>query len=106
MTGQVSGRIGSFTEGLNRHLAVSGYTCNFALELFEIRINSPEAHHTGLFLKYLSDSEQFRFGVALQIALAIVTGLQFVVIDRADVLDVDAETGVRTVVKPSTDCLA
>jgi len=39
-------------------------------------------------LKYLSESEQFRFGVAFKIALAIamVTGLQFVVIDRADVL--------------------
>ena len=38
-------------------------------------------------LIYLSKSEQFRFGLAFQIALAMVTGLQFVVIDRADVLD-------------------
>ncbi len=43
-------------------------------------------HHFHLSLKYLSESEQFRFGVAFQIALAMVTGLQFVVIDRADVL--------------------
>ena len=34
-----------------------------------------------------SESEQFRFGVAFQIALAMGTGLRFVVIDRADVLD-------------------
>ena len=34
-----------------------------------------------------SESEQFRFGVAFQIALAMGTALRFVVIDRADVLD-------------------
>ena len=41
----------------------------------------------GFSLKHLSESEQFRFGVAFQIALAMVTGLRFVVIDRADLLD-------------------
>jgi hypothetical protein len=35
----------------------------------------------------LSDSERLRFGVAFQVALAAVTGLRFVVIDRADMLD-------------------
>jgi hypothetical protein len=40
-------------------------------------------------LKHLSESEQFRFGVAFQISLAMVTGLRFVVIDRADLLDKD-----------------
>lgn len=38
-------------------------------------------------LEHLSESDQFRFGVAFQISLAMVTGLRFVVIDRADVLD-------------------
>ena len=87
MMGQASGRMGSFTEDLNRHLAAFGYTCNLALEPFEIRVNSSKDNHFGLSLKHLSESEQFRFGVAFQIALAMVTGLRFVVIDRADVLD-------------------
>jgi len=87
MMGQASGRIGSFTNGLNQHLAAFGYTCNLALEPFEIRVNSSKDNHFGLSLKHLSESEKFRFGVAFQIALAMITGLRFVVIDRADVLD-------------------
>jgi hypothetical protein len=38
-------------------------------------------------LKHLSESEQFRFGVVFQIAMAIVTRLRFVVTDHADLLD-------------------
>src|SRR5713226_8432470 len=77
----------SFTEDLNRHLAGFGFTCKIALEPFEIRLSPSKDNHLSLSLKHLSESEQFRFGVAFQIALAIVTGLRFVVIDRADVLD-------------------
>ena len=87
MLGQASGRMRSFTEDLNRHLAGFGFTCKIALEPFEIRVGSSNDNHLSLSLKHLSESEQFRFGVAFQIALAIVTGLRFVVIDRADVLD-------------------
>jgi predicted nuclease with TOPRIM domain len=85
--GQVSGRIGSFTEDLNRHLAAFRYSCSIAFEPFEIRVSPSEENRTGLSLKHLSESERFRFGAAFQIALAIVTGLRFVVIDRADMLD-------------------
>jgi len=85
--GQVAGRIGSFTEDLNRHLAMFGFTCDFALDPFEIRVSSLKDNDSSLPLKYLSESEQFRFGVAFQMALATITGLRFVVIDRADALD-------------------
>jgi DNA repair exonuclease SbcCD ATPase subunit len=85
--GQSCGRMGSFTEDLNRHLAAFGYTCNIALEPFEIRVISSNDDRLGFSLKHLSESERFRFSVAFQIALAIVTGLRFVVIDRADLLD-------------------
>ncbi len=37
--------------------------------------------------KHLSESEQFRFGVAFQIALVKMTGLRFIVIDHADPFD-------------------
>ena len=87
MMGQASGRMESFTEDLNRHLAAFGYACNLALEPFEIRISSSKDNQCGLPLKHLSESEQFRFDVAFQIALAMATDLRFVVIDRADVLD-------------------
>jgi len=87
MMGQLSGRMGSFTEGLSRHLVVFGYTCTVALEPFQIFVSSSKDGHIGLSLKRLSESEQFLFGVAFQIALAIVTGLRFIVIDGANVLD-------------------
>jgi len=87
MIGQACGRMGSFTEDLNQYLAAFGYACNLALDPFEIRVGGSKDNNFTLPLKYLSESEQFRFGVAFQIALAMVTGLRFVVIDRADVLD-------------------
>ena len=87
LTGQASGRMRSFTESLNQHLAVFGYACNFTLEPFEVRVNSSCDNQYDKSLRQLSESEKLRFGVAFQTALAKATGLRFVVIDRADVLD-------------------
>jgi hypothetical protein len=81
---QSSGRMGSFTEDLNRNLAAFGYCCSIVLEPFEIRVISSNDDRLGFSLKHLSESERFRFSVAFRIALAIVTGLRIVVIDRAE----------------------
>lgn len=73
-------------EKLNQQLAIFSYTCNLTLEPFEIRV----LHYgggPGFLLKQLSESERFRFGIAFQLALATATGIRFIVIDRADVLD-------------------
>jgi AAA ATPase domain len=86
---QASGRIGSFAESLNLRLAALGYECNLALDPFEIRVIFSTDKRFDLPLSHLSESEQFRFGVAFQIALAMLTGVQFVVIDRADLLDTE-----------------
>ena len=53
----------------------------------KLHVSASKDSLLGFSLKHLSESEQFRFGVAFQGALAMVTGLRFVVIDRADVLD-------------------
>jgi DNA repair exonuclease SbcCD ATPase subunit len=98
LMGRAGGRMQSFTEDLNRHLEAFGYTCNLTLEPFEISVVSKAGDYNRV-LKQLSESEQLRFGVAFQIALAMVTGLRFVVIDRADVLDKErrrALTGLLT----------
>ena len=87
MMAQASSRIGSFAESLNMHLATFGYGCNFTLDPFVIRVVSSTDNHCGLTFKQISESERFRFSVAFQIALATATGLRFMVIDRADVLD-------------------
>ena len=86
LMGRAGGRMQSFSEDLNRHLEAFGYACNLVLEPFEIGIVS-KTSDCSLPLKQLSESERFRFAVAFQIALATVTGVRFVVIDRADVLD-------------------
>ncbi|PYU02670.1 MAG: hypothetical protein DMG33_18395 [Acidobacteria bacterium] len=87
MMAHASSRMASFAENLNRHLEAFGYICKIGLEPFEIRVISPTGNSIGLSLRYLSESERFRFGVAFQIALAMLTGLRFIVIDGADVLD-------------------
>jgi DNA repair exonuclease SbcCD ATPase subunit len=84
---QASGRIGSFAESLSAHLAAFGYACNFTVDPFGIRITAAADNVSGLSLTQLSESERFRFGIAFQLALASVTGIRFVVIDGADVLD-------------------
>jgi len=84
---QAATRMRSLTEELNRHLAVFGHFCNIALEPFEIRVNSSRGAQSGKSLRQLSESEKYRFGVGFQTALAMATGLRFVVIDRADILD-------------------
>jgi DNA repair exonuclease SbcCD ATPase subunit len=86
---QASGRIGLFAESLNMHLAAFGYACNFTLDSFEIRVISSTDKRFDLLLSHLSESEQFRFGVAFQITVAMLTGVQLVVIDRADLLDTE-----------------
>jgi len=84
---QASSRMEPFLEKLNLHLAVFGYSCTVTLEPFELRILSSADGLPGLPLKQLSESERFRFSVAFQVALATATGIRFVAIDDADILD-------------------
>lgn len=86
MMAQADSQIEPFKEKLNRQLATFGYACKLTLEPFEIRVSS-RSTAAGFVLKQLSESERFRFGIAFQLALATATGIRFVVIDRADVLD-------------------
>lgn len=79
-------RVERFRRTLDEHLSAFGYACNLTLEPFNVRISLPRNGCT-LVLRQLSESERFRFGVAFQIALAAITGIRFVVIDRADMLD-------------------
>ena len=77
------------SERVNQHLAAFGYVCRVSFEPYEIRVSSPKNAARELSLRQLSESEQFRFGVALQVAVAMATGVRLVVIDRADALDTE-----------------
>lgn len=78
------------SERVNQHLAAFGYVCRVSFEPYEIRVSSPKNAAHELSLRQLSESEQFRFGIALQVAVAMATGVGFVVIDRADALDTES----------------
>lgn len=76
----LAGALERFQEPLNVSLAAWGYAVRFALEPWGIVVNGRSA-------ELLSTSERLRVGVALQLAIATVTGLYLVVIDQVDLLD-------------------
>lgn len=86
----VGDRIHDFHRKLNVSLERLGFNCDFTLEPYHVeltevrdgKINSSQI----LSPRQLSESEAFRFSIAFQIALAEATGVNFVVIDRSDVL--------------------
>lgn len=85
----VGKRLDSFCDRMNAGLARFGFNCEFSLEPYEISVGQ----HPGvspLALHQLSESEAYRFGIAFQLALAEATGVDLVVIDRADMLTQDA----------------
>lgn len=78
--------VGAFEEGINAVLLQWGYSCALAIEPygFEVRSqNSPFAAQ----LHQLSKSEKYRFSIAFQVALAVVSGFKFIVVDEFDLLD-------------------
>jgi len=89
-TEQFSSRLESFQKQLNRLLASFGFECTIALEPFEILVRTSEQQPFRSPWKHLSATERFQFGVGFQVALALVLGMRFAVIDGADVLDREA----------------
>lgn len=86
--------ISDFQDAMNNVLKGWGYTCELMFEPFSFGIVTPEAGHRELAL--LSESEQHRFAVAFQVALALRSGYGFVVVDRADVLDAESRGQLLT----------
>jgi cytochrome c556 len=86
----IGGKVPAFVERINQVLARFGFDCNFdpMTSSLAFAVDPPPSHgaHRALRLDQLSESEQFRFGIAFQIALAEATGVNFVVIDRSDML--------------------
>lgn len=72
--------IGRFTEAINASLKPFGWTVRFDLDPWTVVVNQRQ-------LQTYSESEQFRIGIAMQLAIAQVSGLSFAIIDRLDMLD-------------------
>jgi DNA repair exonuclease SbcCD ATPase subunit len=87
----VGGRLEGFRNRINESLGRFGFFCDFELDPYQLKLDQVGTPlSTGLTLNQLSESEQFRFAIAFQIALAEATGVGLVVIDRADMLSPDA----------------
>jgi DNA repair exonuclease SbcCD ATPase subunit len=71
--------ITGFTERINQALTRFGYSLGFQFDPWMVSVNGRPA-------AVLSSSERLRVGVALQLALAGVTELGFVIIDGAELL--------------------
>lgn len=76
----LAGALERFTTPLNAALATWGYTVRFDLDPWRLVVNGRSAD-------LLSTSERLRVGLALQLAIATVTGLNVVAIDQVDLLD-------------------
>jgi hypothetical protein len=80
--------MGRFEAAVNPYLESFGWKIGFSVEPWQVSAN-------GRPVETYSESEQFRIGVALQLGIAMISGLRFAVIDRLDQLDV-ANRGLVT----------
>lgn len=87
----IAERLSLFTDRVNAVLDWWGYSIEFSIEPYALRITEIDAE-TGaagppLIPKQLSASERYRLGVAFGIAIADWTGLRLLVADGSDILD-------------------
>jgi DNA repair exonuclease SbcCD ATPase subunit len=77
----LSDSVGAFTERINAFIQPFGWTVEFGFDPWTVTVNQRP-------LLTYSESEQFRLGIAIQLAIASLSGLSFAIIDRMDMLDV------------------
>lgn len=84
----VGDKLGTFVDRLNGALEIFGYRCKIQMEPYQLLVGIASERDLPYWsLQQISESEAFRFQVALQASLASLTGVGFVVFDRADMLD-------------------
>ena len=85
MTGD---KLPAFLKTVNSSLAAWNYGCDIRMEPFAVVVHkaSAVASIVEVSEKLLSESEHWRLSLALQIALAKLTGIGLAILDRADVL--------------------
>ncbi len=73
-------RLEEFTKVINSVLLPWGWTVGFTLDPWQVRVNDRP-------VDTYSRSEQYRIGVAIQVAVALLSGLNFLIVDELDMLD-------------------
>lgn len=74
--------LGPFEAAINSYLAPWGWSITFTVEPWTVHVNDRE-------WRTYSKSERYRIGLAVQFALAQMSGLSFALVDEADMLDVE-----------------
>lgn len=94
----LAGSIGTFTDAMNEVLGQWGYTCQLSIEpyVFAIMFRDSDNMPHPISLKHLSKSQRYRFATAFQVALAIISGFRFVIVDEADIYDTAGRSGLFT----------
>lgn len=72
--------MGTFEGAVNEFTKPYGWTVTFMLEPWGVVAN-------GRAIETYSESEQYRIGVAIQLAIAMLSGLKFAIVDELDLLD-------------------
>ena len=72
-------RLGDFTAGINGFTAPWGWTVKFTLDPWQVLVNDRP-------IETFSKSEQYRVGVAIQLAIAVTSKLSFAIVDEFDML--------------------
>lgn len=86
--------VGAFEAKINAFTQAFGWTVQFQIDPWEVKVN-------GRNVETWSESEQFRIGIALQLAIAELSGLSFAVVDRMDMLLVKERNAVTKMLMQS-----
>ena len=73
--------LGRFESAVNPYVQPFGWTVRFTVEPWGVIVNNRP-------VETYSRSEQYRIGVAVQLGIAMLSGLKFAVVDEIDMLDV------------------
>lgn len=84
MTALLAAHIQPFQDAMNEVLGQWGYQCTLNFEPFVFGITMGGKTYA---LHLLSESEQYQFAIAFQVALARTSGLLFVIVDATEIFD-------------------
>jgi DNA repair exonuclease SbcCD ATPase subunit len=84
-------KLEEFEKSVNKHLRAFGFSLIIQAEPWAIAVSEYESPHSenSRSIRRLSRSERFRLGIALQIAIAKITGVNLLVIDNSELLTPD-----------------
>ncbi len=80
-------KLEAFEQSVNKYLRTFGFNIMLQAEPWTIAVSEYET--AGRSIRRLSRSERFRLGIALQIAIAKITGVNMLVIDNSELLTPD-----------------